>query len=119
MTTGYTQFYTNLGQIRNAGWEAALDLRPVAGKNFTWDVRGISTNNKNTVEELIPGIQSPVDGLTIEAGFPYGYLRGSILPAPRMELVINQTSGMPMLTLIMIWWEIQMLILNSITNTLP
>ena len=39
-TTGYTSFFTNLGQIRNEGWEAALDVRPVAGKDFQWDVRG-------------------------------------------------------------------------------
>ncbi|HKC37466.1 MAG TPA: SusC/RagA family TonB-linked outer membrane protein, partial [Chitinophagaceae bacterium] len=45
-TTGYTSFFTNLGQIRNKGWEAALDLRPVAARDFTWDVRTIFTKNE-------------------------------------------------------------------------
>src|SRR5204862_3297831 len=92
-------FYTNLGQIRNEGWEAALDVRPIAGKDFQWDVRGIFTKNKNTVEELIPGItRAQLAGFNwIEVGFPYGYLRGS--HSARTEdgtLLINQTSGMPM-----------------------
>jgi TonB-linked SusC/RagA family outer membrane protein len=100
VTTGYTQFYTNLGQIRNKGWEAALDVRPIAGKDFQWDVRAIFTNNENTVEELVPGIQRAIVGgfNYIEPGFPYGYLRGS--HSARTEdgtLLINQTSGMPML----------------------
>jgi len=100
VTTGYTQFYTNLGQIRNEGWEAALDVRAVAGKDFTWDIRAIFTNNENTVEALVPGIQRAIVGgfNYIEPGFPYGYLRGS--HSARTEdgtLLINQTSGMPML----------------------
>ena len=99
VTTGYTSFYTNLGQIRNVGWEAALDVRPIAGKDITWDVRAIFTNNENTVEELVPGIQRAIVGgfNYIEPGFPYGYLRGN--HSARTEdgtLLINQTSGMPM-----------------------
>ena len=99
-TTGYTSFYTNLGQIRNEGWEAALDVRPLAGKDFTWDIRTIFTKNENTVEELIPGItRFLVGGFNyVEAGFPYGYLRGG--HSARTEdgtLLINQTSGMPLL----------------------
>lgn len=99
VTTGYTSFYTNLGQIRNEGWEAALDLRPVAGKDFQWDVRAIFTNNENTVEELVPGIQRAIVGgfNYIEPGFPYGYLRGSHnARTADGQLLINQTSGMPM-----------------------
>src|SRR6187401_444914 len=99
VTSGYTLFYTNLGQIRNEGWEAALDVRPIAGKDFQWDVRAIFTNNENTVEELVPGIQRAIVGgfNYIEPGFPYGYLRGN--HSARTEdgtLLINQTSGMPM-----------------------
>ena len=34
----------------------ALDVRPLAGKDFQWDVSGIFTKNKNTVEELVAGL---------------------------------------------------------------
>jgi TonB-linked SusC/RagA family outer membrane protein len=100
VSTGYTLYYTNLGQIRNKGWEAALDLRPVSGRNFQWDVRGIFTKNTNTVEKLVPGLtRAQVGGFNwIEAGFPYGYLRGNhSARTDDGELLINQTSGMPML----------------------
>ncbi len=100
VTTGYTSFFTNLGEIRNKGWEAALDVRPFAGKNFQWDVRGIFTKNENTVEKLVDGLTRDIVGgfNYIEAGFPYGYLRGGFSArTDDGELLINQTSGMPYL----------------------
>ena len=97
-TTGYTAFYTNLGKIRNDGWEAALNVVPVSTRDFTWDVRGIFTRNRNTVLELAPGlIRSQLGGYNwIEAGMPYGYLRGSFSArSDDGQLLINPTSGMP------------------------
>lgn len=97
-TTGYTSFYTNLGKIRNEGWEASLDIVPVSTKDFTWDIRGIFTRNRNTVLELAPGlIRSQLGGFNwIEAGMPYGYLRGSFSArSDDGQLLINPTSGMP------------------------
>jgi len=98
-TTGYTSYFTNLGQIRNKGWEAALDLKPITGKNFQWDARVIFTKNTNTVEKLVEGLTRDIVGgfNYIEAGFPYGYLRGSrSARTDEGELLINQISGMPM-----------------------
>lgn len=97
-TTGYGSFYTNLGEIRNTGWEIALDVTPIASRDFTWDIRGIFTRNRNTVEELVQGLtRAQLGGYNwIEAGYPYGYLRGS--RSARSEdgqLLINPTSGMP------------------------
>ena len=97
-TTGYGNFYTNLGEIRNTGWEIALDVNPVAGRNFQWDVRGIFTKNTNTVEKLVAGLtRSQLGGFNwIEAGMPYGYLRGSASArSDDGQLLINPTSGMP------------------------
>lgn len=97
-TTGYSSFYTNLGEIRNTGWEIALDLNPVRTKNLQWDIRGIFTRNTNTVEKLIEGLtRSQLGGFNwVEAGKPYGYLRGSF--SARSEdgqLLISPNSGMP------------------------
>ena len=97
-TTGFSSFFTNLGQIRNKGWEAALDLKPIAGKNFQWDVRAIYTKNTNTVEELVSGLtRATVGGNNwIEAGFPYGYLRGShSARTDDGQLLINPINGAP------------------------
>ncbi|PZA18746.1 TonB-dependent receptor domain-containing protein, partial [Modestobacter versicolor] len=99
-TTGYSSYFTNLGEIRNTGWEAALDLKPVIIKNFHWDVRAIFTRNINTVERLIPGLTRDIIGgfNYIEAGFPYGYLRGSFSArTDDGQLLINPSSGMPFL----------------------
>jgi hypothetical protein len=99
-TTGYSSFFTNLGEIRNTGWEAALDIKPVILKNFQWDVRAIFTRNINTVERLIPGLTRDIIGgfNYIEAGFPYGYLRGSFSArTDDGQLLINPSSGMPFL----------------------
>lgn len=97
-TTGYTRFYTNLGKISNNGWEAALDVVPVQTKDFRWNIRGIFTRNRNIVKELAPGLtRAQLGGYNwIEAGMPYGYLRGSF--SARSEdgqLLISPNSGMP------------------------
>ncbi len=97
-TTGYSSFFTNLGEIRNTGWEAALDLKPVISKNFQWDIRAIFTKNRNTVEKLVTGLTRDIIGgfNYIEPGYPYGYLRGSkSARTADGELLINPISGMP------------------------
>jgi TonB-linked SusC/RagA family outer membrane protein len=96
--TGYSSFFTNLGEIRNTGWEVALDLKPVIAKNFQWDIRTIFTKNKNTVIRLIDGLQrASIGSGTIEPGMPYGYIRGSFSArTDDGQLLINQISGMPM-----------------------
>ena len=97
-TTGFNSFYTNLGKIRNRGWEIALDVTPALTKNFEWNVRGIFTQNENTVEELVTGlIRAQLGGFNwVEAGKPYGYLRGSFSArSDDGQLLINPNSGMP------------------------
>lgn len=99
-TTGYSSFFTNLGEIRNTGWEVALDVQPINTKSFQWNVRGIFTRNINTVEKLVEGLtRDQLGGYNwIEAGFPYGYLRGSYSArSADGQLLINPTSGMPFL----------------------
>ena len=97
-TTGYSSFYTNLGEVRNTGWEAALDLKIVDKTDFQWNVRTIFTRNINTVEKLVAGLTRDIIGgyNYIEAGFPYGYLRGS--RSARTDdgrLIINPSNGAP------------------------
>jgi TonB-linked SusC/RagA family outer membrane protein len=97
-TTGYTSFYTNLGEIRNTGIEAALDLKPIITKDFQWEMRTIFTKNKNTVIKLAPGLTRDAIGTNnfIEPGFPYGYLRGGFSArSDDGQLLINTVSGMP------------------------
>ena len=39
-STGYNAFNTNIGEISNKGIEIGLTVRPIATKNFLWEVRG-------------------------------------------------------------------------------
>lgn len=98
-TTGYSSYLTNIGEIRNTGWEIALDVTPVRTKDFEWNVRGAFTKNVNTVEKLVEGLtRSQLGGYNwIEAGKPYGYLRGSYSArAEDGQLLISSASGMPL-----------------------
>lgn len=97
-TTGYSTFYTNIGKIENKGWEIGLNATPVATRDFKWDIRGVFTQNTNTVLELYPGlIRTQLGGYNwAEAGMPYGYLRGSYSArTDDGQLLINHLSGMP------------------------
>lgn len=97
-STGYTSYYTNLGEISNKGWEAGLTVRPILSSNFSWDIRGVFTKNKNMVVSLVEGLTRDIIGgyNYIEAGMPYGYLRGSVSArAPDGQLLINTVSGIP------------------------
>ncbi len=100
VTTGYTSFNTNLGEIQNKGVEIGLTLNPIVTKNFRWDIRGAFTHNKNTVISLVAGLQRSLLGYIsyLEPGFSYGYLRGT--KAKRTDdgqFLIDQASGYPVL----------------------
>ncbi len=98
VTTGYTRFFTNLGEISNKGIEAALTVRPVVNKNFTWEVRGVFTKNKNIVEKLVDGlVRANLGSISyIEAGKPYGYLYGTAIAITADgQMLIDQATGWP------------------------
>jgi TonB-linked SusC/RagA family outer membrane protein len=98
VTTGYQSFFTNIGEISNVGIEAGLTVRPIVGKNLTWEVKGVFTKNKNIVEKLVDGlIRDNLGSIAyIEAGFPYGYLRGTdVARAPDGQILIDAATGWP------------------------
>jgi len=84
-SSGYLAQVTNFGGIRNRGVEIDLLVRPVRGKNFSWDVHGIFTHNENIVTELTSGVDriqmaGIIAGINpyLEPGKPFGYLRGTV-----------------------------------------
>ena len=95
-TSGYSSFYTNVGEIRNTGWELGLTVKPVSYKGLNWAIRGIFTKNINTVEKLVEGLdRAPLGYLSyLEPGFPYGYLRGDVSARDANgNLLIDQSTG--------------------------
>ncbi|MCZ2460804.1 MAG: SusC/RagA family TonB-linked outer membrane protein [Chitinophagales bacterium] len=96
VTTGYTGFYTNIGEIRNTGWEIGLSVKPVMNKNVDWTIRGAFTHNENTTVKLVEGLERIfIGGLSyLEPGMAFGYLRG--FRAARSDdgqLLIDPNSG--------------------------
>jgi len=85
--SGYFQQIDNFGEVKNAGYEVGLDLTPVKLDNsLTWNIYASFTKNENEVVELIEGVERIFIGTglftnmqpTLEAGRPYGYLRGTV-----------------------------------------
>lgn len=59
--TGFNNIYTNLGQIRNAGFEAALNYNVIDKKDFKWSATfNFSANNNKIV--TLTGVDANGDG---------------------------------------------------------
>src|SRR5688572_2022577 len=84
-SSGYSSKVTNFGSISNEGSEIDLIVRPIRNKDFSWDIHGVFTKNKNMVTELTGGV-TRIQAAGIIAGIntffepclPYGYLRGTV-----------------------------------------
>jgi TonB-linked SusC/RagA family outer membrane protein len=100
VTTGYTSYFTNIGNIRNRGIEAALDLKPVVTKDFSWNIRTIFTKNRSIVTKLTDGIvrfQLGANNNWAEVGYPLLYLRGThTARSDDGQMMINTITGMPL-----------------------
>ncbi|WP_143309811.1 SusC/RagA family TonB-linked outer membrane protein [Chitinophaga vietnamensis] len=84
-SSGYGQVFDNYGKLTNKGVEIDLNVIPVKTKDLTWSLHWVFTKNKSEVKELKPGIvRLPLSGVLdalspyLEAGKPYGYLRGTV-----------------------------------------
>ena len=51
-STGYTRQVTNLGEVENKGIELGINMVPLKGRNWSWDVWVNYTKNKNNVNSL-------------------------------------------------------------------
>ncbi|MGN6437923.1 MAG: SusC/RagA family TonB-linked outer membrane protein [Agriterribacter sp.] len=107
VTSGYDEYYTNYGKITNEGIEVGLSVTPVKSRDFSWNVYGAFTKNKNIVVELIEGVErlqlrGVLGGSSnispyLEPGMPFGYLRGDVSARDSAtgQLLIDPTSGNP------------------------
>jgi len=84
-SSGYSQNYTNVGQMDNRGIELAVDLHPVRTQDFNWNAKVTYTKNINEVVD-INGVDSLayIDQLfgdpaaAIIVGQPYGVFYGNV-----------------------------------------
>lgn len=59
-STGYSSEFTNVGEMENKGFEFMLGVVPVKKTNLTWDIAFNFAKNKNTLNELIEGVEDVV-----------------------------------------------------------
>jgi TonB-linked SusC/RagA family outer membrane protein len=80
-STGYFTQYANGAQIRNWGWEATLDLRPVESRNVSWALNAQWAKNSSMVDTLLGAENVFLSGFidpysAVIKGQPYGVLYG-------------------------------------------
>jgi TonB-linked SusC/RagA family outer membrane protein len=102
-SSGFTSQLINVGSMTNKGLELTVSGAPIRGRNFTWNMRGTFSFNRNKVTELSPGVTSfalggiPFSGLipTVAVGEPFGIVRGSkFLTNENGERLIDSTTGL-------------------------
>lgn len=79
-SSGAASILTNIGTMRNKGFEIGLNATPISTTDFTWDMNINFAKNENKVESLAPGLEELLhrdfDGggaqLRSEPGSPVG-----------------------------------------------
>lgn len=56
--TGYTAAQINAGIVRNRGIELELNVVPIQGKDFTWDMNFVFTKDRSKLVKLTEGIDT-------------------------------------------------------------
>ncbi len=101
-STGYSTYYTNFGGISNKGIEVEAIVRPFMGKTFSWEIKGVFTQNKNIVTDLTKGMThmdlggGTTDATTgFEVGKPWGFLYGTkvLRDSATGQLLIDPKTG--------------------------
>lgn len=98
VTSGFSTYNTNLGEMTNKGVEIGLTLVPIKNENFRWSLNTTFTKNKNEVTELIDGL----DRFALDAneigyvikGQPFGVFYGTKFARDANgNYLINQSGG--------------------------
>ncbi len=104
-TTGYTSYWTNVGDVSNRGIEISGRGTPIKTKwGLTWELFGTYTRNHNNVERLNGGLENVslggFNGLGIVAavGHPLGTFYGNDIQYWNGHAVVDQTTGLPVAT---------------------
>ncbi|MEF8796121.1 MAG: SusC/RagA family TonB-linked outer membrane protein [Salinivenus sp.] len=85
--TGFDEFVTNAGEIRNRGIELTTNIRAVETEDFTWDATVNWSKNNNEVVSIREGIES----ITLSgSSFSYG---GSLTMQLRRQLEYGNLFG--------------------------
>lgn len=103
-TSGYTYRLINAGEIENRGIEIALNTRPVALKDFSWDLNLNFSKNSNKVRRLVDGMDlfelEKATWLDVQVAAKVGENFGSIVGPDFKrnadgQVLIDPSTGLP------------------------
>lgn len=101
-SSGFRTYTTNIGELTNKGLEITATATVVRSRNFTWDVNGNFTRQRNMVVSIAPGVDNTsIPGSafigsvpSFKTGYPYGVIIGGTIPrSPDGDRLINPATG--------------------------
>ncbi|MBO9594384.1 MAG: SusC/RagA family TonB-linked outer membrane protein [Niabella sp.] len=102
-TSGYLARIINIGEMTNKGVELTVNATAVQTSDFSWNISGNFSKNRNKVTKLAPGVTSfafggiSFSGLipTIAVGEPFGIIRGSkFVTNDKGQRLVDSTTGL-------------------------
>ena len=82
-STGFSSFVLNSGEVENKGIELAINATPVRNNNFSWEINGNFTANRNEVVRIAEGLNE------IVIASQFGYLSSGAT----QKWVVGQPAG--------------------------
>lgn len=96
---GYTSLLGNVGSLSNKGFEIALGLVPVSGKDFSWNVDLIYNRNRNRVVNIPQGLIQfglPAGSVSLLPGYGVGVFYGFFFAKDANGNDIKNAAGIPL-----------------------
>ncbi len=94
---GFQSQYQNIGELRNKGWEAALNTVNVATPSFNWRTRLQLAANRNRIEKLVTSTDTLVSGYlnAVIEGQPIGVFLGGIYARDAAGNIVYDDAQLP------------------------
>ncbi|WP_312332102.1 SusC/RagA family TonB-linked outer membrane protein [Sphingobacterium sp.] len=116
-TTGYANYYNNIGKIKNTGVELSVNGHIVKSENFNWNATVNWSKNNNEVYELAEGVEKLSIGSAFSSpqsyaivGQPFGVIYAQKFQRnDQGQVLIDPNSGLPL-------YEAE---LGSVGSTIP
>lgn len=104
--TGYNYYRSNIGEVENKGVELLIGGAPIRTEDFTWDVSFNFSKNKNTVNDLIDGLDGTVlnttnsgnVAITANVGGGIGDIYGTVWATNENGEKLVNAEGIPIAT---------------------
>lgn len=103
-STGYTSQTTNLGEIKNTGFELLVEGTPIRTNDFSWNILVNYSKNDNELVSLPAELGTKISvgglstvGFVAEVGQPIGLFEGTVAQTTESgQVIVNPSTGRPL-----------------------